>query len=552
MKPLSFRVRIALLSVVISGLVLAAFGVWALLLAERTELKRIDDDLRGFAAGHVGFRRPPHYWQRVGESLQFVFGSGHDDALILLVKGPNGEELYRSRGWPETLPISRIPSPDELPRGPEGEPPPPIDPMRWRLGPPPVGGPPEPDAPLIDGNVGRIDEKMPVDAGNEDVMTPRGPRRRGGGRGMGPGRPPGPPAGIQRRPEQFFTESDGRMQWRIAVFGDPDATLALGLNLGPHLGHIHRTRIAFLVAYIAALLVVGAGGWLISDRALRPVKILARTAEQITAQDLSQRMDVRKEDAEFFRLASVLNAMLDRLEKSYQQAVRFSADASHELKTPLTILQGELEQALQGSPPGSPQQQLFSQLLGEVQRLKAITRKLLLLSLADAGRLTLHLEPVSLSDAVDSLCDDCQILAPGLTVERDIMPDLWVNADADLLTQVLQNISSNAIKYNKEGGWIRVRLDGDASTVRLDIANAGKGIVPEDRDKVFDRFYRGEKSRDRSVDGVGLGLSLAREIVRAHKGTLVLSPDTTDECTVFTMTLPAVQNPRRVSTQGTT
>ncbi len=364
-----------------------------------------------------------------------------------------------------------------------------------------------------------------------------GPGRRGGfGRGLGR---PGPPPSFQQRPAQFFTVSDGRAPWRIGVFGDPDVTLVLGLNLGPHVDHVHRTRVAFLIAYLAALLVVGAGGWLISDRALRPVKALARTAERITAQGLDQRMDVKPEDAEFHRLATVLNAMLDRLERSYQQAVRFSADASHELKTPLTVLQGEVEQALQEAPPGSPLQQLFSQLLSEVQRLKAITRKLLLLSLADAGRLTLNLEPVNLSEAVEALCDDCQILAPGLTVDRDIQADVWASADADLLNQVLQNLSSNAVKYTPEGGWIRVQLAGDASVVRLTIANSGKGIPDEDRDKIFDRFYRGEKSRDRSVDGVGLGLSLAREIVRAHKGDLVLDPRTSAGVTAFTVTLPA-------------
>jgi signal transduction histidine kinase len=272
------------------------------------------------------------------------------------------------------------------------------------------------------------------------------------------------------------------------------------------------------------------------------VRALAGAAEGITARGLDQRMPAQHDDPEFHRLATVLNAMLDRLERSFQQAVRFSADASHELKTPLTVLQGELEQALQEMPPGSATQETLSRLLGEVQRLKAITRKLLLLSLADAGKLTLHVEPVDLSQAVEALCEDCQILAPHLRIKKRIQPAQWVKADADLLNQVLQNLATNAIKYNQENGWVQFHLVGGGTAIQLAIANSGPGIRPEDRDKVFDRFYRGDKSRDRQVDGVGLGLSLAREIVRAHKGDLLLAPAAVDNATTFLMTLPLARN----------
>jgi heavy metal sensor kinase len=340
-----------------------------------------------------------------------------------------------------------------------------------------------------------------------------------------------------QRPE-FFTWRTGAQRWRIGVLGNPDVTLVLGFNLAPFDAQMGQMRNAFLIALPAALLLIATGGWLLSQRALRPVRTLTETAERITAQRLDQRIPTEDEDVEFLRLVTVFNQMLDRLEKSFQQAVRFSADAAHELKTPLTILQGELEQALQSAPSGSDEQRVYNTLLEEVQRLKAIVRKLLLLSQADAGRLPLNQEPIPLSETLEALYEDTQILAPHLTVEKDLAPDLWVLADPDLLRQVLQNLTSNAIKYNRDGGVIRFHLRQSGPLVRFTLANTGEGIPPEDRDKIFDRFYRADKSRGRRVDGVGLGLSLAREIVRAHAGDLVLE-DREDGLTAFTVTLPA-------------
>ncbi|MEN6305861.1 MAG: ATP-binding protein, partial [Armatimonadia bacterium] len=245
---------------------------------------------------------------------------------------------------------------------------------------------------------------------------------------------------------------------------------------------------------------------------------------------------------EFERLIKVFNAMLERLEQSFHQATRFSADAAHELKTPLTILQGELEQALQEAHTGSRQQRVYSELLEEVQRLKTIIRKLLLLSLADAGQLQLTTRPLDLSAAVVELRDDTEVLAPELTVESDVAPGIWVEADPELLGQVLQNLASNAIKYNRPGGSVKYQLQRKDETARLTVINTGVGVPPEDLHKVFQRFYRANKARDRAVDGIGLGLSLAREIVRAHGGELALV-SSRDDHTTFVLSLPAIQAP---------
>jgi signal transduction histidine kinase len=237
------------------------------------------------------------------------------------------------------------------------------------------------------------------------------------------------------------------------------------------------------------------------------------------------------------RLITVFNAMMDRLEKSFHQASRFSADASHELKTPLTIMQGEVEAALQHAPTGSEQQRVFSDLLEEIQRLKSITQKLLLLSQADAGQLQPVRQPIDFTGAVRELMEDTEILAGDLKLEANLQSGVRVQADADLLQQVLHNLASNAVKYNQPGGTIRFELTASATHATLRVHNTGPGLNAEDQGKLFERFHRGDPSRNRAVSGVGLGLSLSREIARAHGGELVLEQSSPAE-TTFSLRLP--------------
>jgi signal transduction histidine kinase len=299
-----------------------------------------------------------------------------------------------------------------------------------------------------------------------------------------------------------------------------------------------RARYTFSVGALAALGLLVLGSGYLARRALAPVEAVTKTAESVTAKGLNQRINVEQADAEFARLIGVFNDMMARLERSFNQAVRFSADAAHELKTPLTILQGELEAGVQDAPAGSEAQRRYTRLLEEVQRLKAITRKLLLLSLADAGRLTMNRTPVNLSEVVQASIEDVRILAPGLRVEEMVEPGVIVSADADLFRQVIQNLANNAAKYTNDGGNVQFRLSRQRANVIFEVANTGPGIPPSDREKVFDRFYRADKARGRVVEGIGLGLSLAREIARAHGGELTLI-DARDGMTAFRLTLPA-------------
>jgi signal transduction histidine kinase len=283
-----------------------------------------------------------------------------------------------------------------------------------------------------------------------------------------------------------------------------------------------------------------AAGWLLALMALRPVRTIARTVEKITARNLDQRISVARADHEFRQLVTLINQMLDRLESSFRQAVRFSADAAHELKTPLTILQGELENALQAATDGSADQRTYKELLDEVQRLKSIIRKLLLLAQADSGQMVLTRETVNLTRMIEDVRDDIQVLAPGLEIQADLQPDVKITADSDLLTQVIQNLASNAVKFSRGEPPVVLSLKTEGTRAVFRISNCGETIPLKERGQVFERFYRANKSRNRSIDGAGLGLSLAREIARAHGGTLELEDSAADQ-TIFCLTLPLLQ-----------
>ena len=305
---------------------------------------------------------------------------------------------------------------------------------------------------------------------------------------------------------------------------------------------IRRFRITCLVATPAALLLLAAAGWLLAVQALRPVKVLTQVAGRITATGLDQRVPAMPADREFQNLIDVINAMLARIERSYRQATRFSADAAHELKTPLTILQGQLEQAVQTAAGGSREQRTCAELLEEVQRLKAIIRKLLLLAQADAGQMRLNMRRLDFGAMVRDVGEDIRTQAPGVTLRTEAAGEVWVKGDADLLNQAVQNLAGNALKFNDERGGIRLTLRAATGQAVLTVANTGPGIPAGERDRLFERFYRADKARNRRVDGSGLGLSLAREIARAHGGELVL--DRSDaNLTVFTLSLPLAAEP---------
>jgi len=296
---------------------------------------------------------------------------------------------------------------------------------------------------------------------------------------------------------------------------------------------------SFILSLPIALIFLGCGGWFISHRMLKPITTVCEIAEKITVRDLNQRIPTVQTRSEISRLIKVINCMLDRLEISFNQAIRFTADAAHELQTPLTILQGVLENAIQQAIQDQQETQLLITLSEEVQRLKAIVRKLLILAQADVGQLHLRLEQVNFSELVSFTIEDVHIIAPHLTIHQSIMSDVKVLADYDLLNLVIQNLSTNAIKYNIEKGIIVFKLSIEDSYALFSISNTGVPISEEDHNNIFNRFFRVRGSHSKRIHGAGLGLSLAREIVIAHRGDLILS-ESSNEFTTFLLKIPCI------------
>jgi heavy metal sensor kinase len=281
---------------------------------------------------------------------------------------------------------------------------------------------------------------------------------------------------------------------------------------------------AYAAALLVAVLVAALGVWWITRKALQPLLEVAAAAEQIDAKALSQRLPESGALDEVGRLVRVLNRSFDRLERSFEQATRFSSDASHELKTPLTIMRGEIESALKAEENNPWIQSLLDDLLGETQRLCDIVEKLLLLSRADAGTLTLTKEILDFSALCNELAEDAEILSrpKRITGEFEISPDVKVLADESYLRRVLLNLLDNAIKYNVEGGSLSISLTKSGRLAVFRVANLGPGIPKEHQARIFERFYRADPSRSSKTTGSGLGLSICREIVAAHGGQMWL------------------------------
>jgi signal transduction histidine kinase len=214
--------------------------------------------------------------------------------------------------------------------------------------------------------------------------------------------------------------------------------------------------------------------------------------------------------------------MTARLRDNFEQTARFTADASHELKTPLAVIQATLNDTLRTDALDEATRERIGVALHQVSRLKHITHCLLLLSQADAGKLPVKRERYDLSRDLEGLMEDAESLCgeAGLTFEKQIDPAVFVEADRALMHQVFQNLISNAVKHNQPGGRVAVRLACVGSRVRFEVTNTSDEEAGEAGHRLFDRFYRAESSR--RSEGFGLGLNIAQELSRANGATLEL------------------------------
>ena len=317
-------------------------------------------------------------------------------------------------------------------------------------------------------------------------------------------------------------------RWRVYVLPMYSAGTSLGYiealtPLGRLDASIQTFRILLPILGLTSLIIALVGSWAIAGNALRPIARMTRTAQTITlARDLSRRIEMPAHRDELGRLATTFNEMLESIESSYRAQQRFVSDASHELRAPLTAIQGNLELLNRyKSMPEADREEALSEMTRETERLTRLVADLLALARADAGVPLKH-RLIDLDEVVLDAFRSARQLARGQTLVLDPFEPAQVNGDEDRLTQLLLILIDNALKYTPAGGQVTVGLRHSEIGAELLVRDTGVGIAPEDVPHVFERFYRADPGRSRDPGGTGLGLSIAQWIVEQHDGKISL------------------------------
>ena len=372
---------------------------------------------------------------------------------------------------------------------------------------------------------------------------------------LDPGQPPFGPGKLPLRPQARKNASEGLptfetmeglgpypvrvLTWPVIKAGRVISLVQVGMSRE----NVYATQRRFLLALAAvlpiALLLAGGGGWMLARRALRPVDRMTETARRISAEHLTGRVVETGAGDELDRLGQTLNAMLGRLDAAFQEMRQFTADASHELQTPLTILKGEMEVALRS--PRSPEeyQRILKSALEEIDRIARLVDGLLLLARADAGVLRMDRRPADLAQLVEEVYGQTRILAEARSVNLRLGPvdPISVQGDYAHLRRLLLNLVDNAVKYTPPGGHVTISLQPSGGWASIRVGDTGMGIPPEDQARIFQRFYRSAEARSRGEGGAGLGLCIARSIAEAHGGRIEVE-SATGRGSTFTVLLP--------------
>ncbi len=340
--------------------------------------------------------------------------------------------------------------------------------------------------------------------------------------------------------------SEGRERTRLYALplSQGDVTwgyLEAGVSLGRLDQSMARLRLVLAVMSLVGLLAALIGGWAIAGSALQPVAAMASTARAIAlSRGFSRRLPEPKRRDELGQLGTTFNEMLASLDEAYRGQQRFVADASHELRAPLTAIQGNLE-LLDRTPPldGEARAEALAYLQHETRRMSRLVGDLLVLARADAGQ-PLKVQRVELDRLALEVFRDIRVLAKGQKLSVQQLDQVQVQGDPDRLKQLLMILMNNAIKYTPGQGEVRLGLRAEPGAAAVFVADTGIGIDQEDLPHLFERFYRADKARGRDSGGTGLGLSIAKWIAERHGGQISVE-STPGEGSTFTVRLPLLQ-----------
>ena len=305
---------------------------------------------------------------------------------------------------------------------------------------------------------------------------------------------------------------------------------------------------SYLLAFAPLLFLVAAGGgyWL-SRRALSPVDAIVRTARDISGANLNSRLQKLDTGDELQRLSDTLNEMLARIETAFLRVTEFTADASHELRTPVSLIRTEAELALRRSRGETEYKESLRHILLEAERTTTLIEQLLAVARADSGRETLHMEPVDLRETLQGVALSWRQVADIRNLQFSAKigeQDSFVMGDGAALRRVADILLDNAFKYTASPGSVELSLEQKVERLIITVQDSGVGIAEEDQSKIFERFYRVDKARSREQGGTGLGLAIAQWIVAQHRGSIRVE-SRLGHGSAFSVELPMIAAPVR-------
>jgi len=333
-----------------------------------------------------------------------------------------------------------------------------------------------------------------------------------------------PPPMRGNPPEPPTPQTRGEFR-EMSLFGPRGVTIVAGRSLAPEMKELRW--VAFTLTGVGAVIsLLGlAGGWWIASRAMHPIRDISATAAKISAGDLSQRISASEAESELGQLAAVLNSTFARLDAAFAQQQQFTSDAAHELRTPVSVMLTQTQGTLSRERTTAEYRETLEACQRAAQRMRRLIESLLALARLDAGQDTMKRLQFDFSKTIQESVELVKPMADERRVKIlcDLAPLDFIG-DSERLAQVVTNLLSNAIQYNRDDGEMSVKLELKNGVAVLTVSDTGQGIPAEDLPRVFERFYRADKSR--SPGGNGLGLAISKAIVEAHSGTIEAASQT--------------------------
>jgi two-component system OmpR family sensor kinase len=317
-------------------------------------------------------------------------------------------------------------------------------------------------------------------------------------------------------------------------------TVVVARGLSEQADRLESAAHAVFFGIPLALLVAAAGGYLLARKSLAPVTTMSMKARQIGAETLDERIEIGNERDELGFLAATLNGLLERLQRAFESQRRFMADASHELRTPIAIIQGEADVALARHDRSADDYRESIEVMQRAARkLTRIVQNLFLLARGDAGRYPITMSRFYLGEVVGDCVRGMQSVARprGVEISCAAPEDLVIVADEELIHRLVLNLVENAVKFTPDKGRVHVAVEAGDGVCTIRVTDTGVGISPDDQTRIFERFFRGDRTRPHNGGGAGLGLPIARWIAEVHGGELTLE-HSGEEGSVFVAVLP--------------